>query len=523
MKVLRGQKHDEFQPLDDENCEERTTSVDDGKEKNKTKKTRKKKSQSNKDKGTKKFVAKRIVKGSSKSKYSYLDGSFPMAESSDVTDKKGETNGNNCDGEFGFRAVFDDVRQDINKKDDDYSFDAVFDNGVRENEPNNANTSVEHIMSKLKSAPSYATDATSTCSTSCAASTQSSLRVNDVSTSDVASRVSFFERNNTFPFQDDISTSSTSSNDDRDATKDEKPTTSNPSSTQVSVESEATACSATCNSKSFLKLGGGSNNKTSKYEKIDCTPEIQAELDERLRVIKNLNDVTIQQGKKLRMIQLSNKAYRIRAKLFHKEITYLQLQNADLKDRVTRLEDDLRVAKTDAVVSDEEANRLCSALVLIRQEIGEDEGRAKNFDTIGDLFAEHNTAVSGKQDASATTCISENTSSFSFDAFNLNHQGNTAETKSEKKLDDCVRTTDGTEENQSDSNTAESNDANFINTHEEEEKNDDASSGQEEEEEEGLCVDCAGGDEAKVQENIRGKGSHITLEERVNFFPFIGW
>eukprot|EP00562_Extubocellulus_spinifer_P031481 CAMPEP_0178713778 /NCGR_PEP_ID=MMETSP0699-20121125/19628_1 /TAXON_ID=265572 /ORGANISM="Extubocellulus spinifer, Strain CCMP396" /LENGTH=480 /DNA_ID=CAMNT_0020362681 /DNA_START=100 /DNA_END=1539 /DNA_ORIENTATION=- len=480
MKVMRGQKHDEFQPLDeDEGCEERN----DGKERKNTKKTRRTKSQSNKDKGTKKFVPKHIVKGSSKSKYSYLDGSFPIAESSDVTDKKSEANGGIFDGEFSFCAVFDDVHRDISKKENDYSFDAVFDNGVNENEPNNANTSVEQRMSKLKSAPSYATDATSTCSTSCAASTHSSLRVSDVSTWDVASRVSLFERNNTFPFQDVISTSCTSSNDDRDATNDEKPTTSNPSTTRV------------CN-----------------YDKVfDCPPEMQTELDERLCDIRNLQDITIQQGKRLRMMQLSNKAYRIRAKLFHKEITNLQLQNADLKDRVTRLEDDLRVAKADATVSDEDANRP----VLVRQEIhvGEVEGRDKNVHTIGDLFAEHNASVNGKQDASAT--ISENTSSFSFDAFNLN-RGNTAEANhGNKLLDGC--------ENPSDSNTMESNDATIVDTHEEEEKNIFASSGQEGEEEE-LSVKCAAGDEAEVQEKVGGKKeSHITLEERVNFFPFTGW
>lgn len=134
--------------------------------------------------------------------------------------------------------------------------------------------------------------------------------------------------------------------------------------------------------------------KNSSYQKLDyhsaSDEKVQLELDQRLKAIHKLKDVTIEQSKKIKKMQLSDKANKIRLILFRKEIAYLRLQNADLKERVTKLEDDLKTAKDDAVVSEEEANRMCTALVLIREQIDEAEHRAENLDEkfeVEDLFA----------------------------------------------------------------------------------------------------------------------------------------
>ena len=137
--------------------------------------------------------------------------------------------------------------------------------------------------------------------------------------------------------------------------------------------------------------------KRSSYQKLDChspADEVpidldqQNELDQRLNAIHKLKDVTIEQSKKkIKKMLLADRANKIRLILFRKEITYLRLQNADLKERVTKLEDDLRTAKDDAVVSEEEANRMCTALVLIRKEIDDAETRTQK---LGDGFEVEN-------------------------------------------------------------------------------------------------------------------------------------
>ena len=90
-------------------------------------------------------------------------------------------------------------------------------------------------------------------------------------------------------------------------------------------------------------------------------------------------------------MEISNKADKVRLILFRKEITYLGLQNANLGQRVTKLEDDLERAKDDAIVSEEEVNRMCTALVLIREQIDEAENRTEKLDEnieVEDLFAD---------------------------------------------------------------------------------------------------------------------------------------
>lgn len=111
--------------------------------------------------------------------------------------------------------------------------------------------------------------------------------------------------------------------------------------------------------------------KKSPYYKLDCSSsvDLREELNLRLEVIHKLKDATIEQSKNIEKIQLAHKASKILLNLFRKEIAYLPLQNAGLKERVAKIEDDLRMAKDGAVVTEKEANRMFMALVLIHEEI----------------------------------------------------------------------------------------------------------------------------------------------------------
>lgn len=165
-------------------------------------------------------------------------------------------------------------------------------------------------------------------------------------------------------------------------------TSAEDTSVDIGVRSEEMSTPDTSENKTTKKKFLG--KKSSSYQKLDyrSTPDekVQLELDQRLKAIHKLKDVTIEQSKKIKKMQLSNKANKVRLILFRKEITYLRLQNADLKERVTKLEDDLKTAKDDTIVSEEEANRMCTALVLIREQIDVSENRAEKMD--GDIEVE---------------------------------------------------------------------------------------------------------------------------------------
>jgi len=132
--------------------------------------------------------------------------------------------------------------------------------------------------------------------------------------------------------------------------------------------------------------------KKSPYYKLDCSSsvDLREELNLRLEVIHKLKDATIEQSKKIEKIQLAHKASKILLNLFRKEIAYLPLQNVGLKERVAKIEDDLRMAKDGAVVTEKEANRMFMALVLIHEEINGIECQVVNLDDdfeVEDLFA----------------------------------------------------------------------------------------------------------------------------------------
>ena len=169
-------------------------------------------------------------------------------------------------------------------------------------------------------------------------------------------------------------------------------TSADDSSFNISTSSKEMSTSDTSLNQTTKKKFRG--RKYSSYQKLDnhsaSDEKIQLELDQRLRAIHKLKDVTIEQNKKIKKMELSNKADKLRLILFRKEITYLRLKNADLGQRVTKLEDDLERAKDDAIVSEEEANRMCTALVLIREQIDEAENRTEKLDEnveVEDLFA----------------------------------------------------------------------------------------------------------------------------------------
>lgn len=401
MKVLRRQKVEKFKRLDD-----------DIKKRTRRSEEEEKKEAKQSGKSSKKFVVTSGVKQSvkskslSKSKYSPLDGAFPVESRDDDNNERR------------FDVVFDDVRQDVVKSEEDaeHRFDAVFDDvPVREGKSVDVDTLAGERQSELKlQHPSIPNTEATSCATSCA-------------TSSASSWVSFFEKSNTPSHRDDTSTNTENYSDGDDAGSREESTTSNPP-TPTTVQSDV---KSRISSKSFLKSSGTGGKKKSAYEKLDCSPEVQTELDERLGAIQNLKDIVIKQSKRIRTIQLSNKAYRIRLKVFQEEMSYLQLQRADLEERVTKLEDDLRIAKADAFVSKEEADRMCTALVLIRQEINEFDKRAEalNVSSIGDLFAEQNESSIGEPDISTNNDDND----FVFDAFNLHEEDATTTSNNGKE------------------------------------------------------------------------------------------
>lgn len=328
--------------------------------------------------------AKKLVK---KSRYSSLDGAFPSAvvvnndnnkkSTIDLTPRSAvtipiqstskfstETSGKAKD-EFYFEANFDEVEA----AQCDHYFEAIF-----EDDCESASYQDTSSTSAIKLDESYD---------------------NSKITANLHTKSDHIKRNDDRPSTPNTLASSSISSDSRPSTPG--------ASVSPSTSTEDSSVNSSARSDEISTPDESSNRITKKkflgkkktsYQKLDyhsaSDEKVQLELDQRLKAIHKLKDVTIEQSKKIKKMQLSNKANKIRLILFRKEITYLRLQNADLKERVTKLEDDLKTAKDDAVVSEEEANRMCTALVLIREQIDEAEHRAENLDEnfeVEDLFA----------------------------------------------------------------------------------------------------------------------------------------
>ena len=319
--------------------------------------------------------AKKLVK---KSRYSSLDGAFPTAVvgNNDNKERKSTidltsspsviipmqssanlpnaTNGESKD-EYYFEANFEDVESVHNK---DHYFEAIF-----EDDCEDASNPVASPKINFEESSEHS-------------NTKANLpKKNDpVKGSDGR------------PSTPNTLASSSISSDSRPST----PGTSVSPSTSAedsSVEISASSNEMSTPDKSVKKTTKKKvlSKKNSAYQKLDHNSasdddNVQLELEQRLKAIHKLKDVTMEQSKKIKKMQISNKANKIRLILFRKEINYLRLQNADLKERVTKLEDDLKTAKDDAVVSEEEVNRMCTALVLICDEIDDAENRAEKLD-----------------------------------------------------------------------------------------------------------------------------------------------
>ena len=316
-----------------------------------------------------------------KSRYSSLDGAFPtctaVVVNSDNKKKKSTTDltgpsviiptyiqsnenlpavtNDETKDEFYFEANFEDVKDPHNN---DHYFEAIFEDDCEDSPEINLEESSEQNNTKAdlltKSNPIKISGGRP--------STPNTL---------ASSSVSSDSRPSTPGAPVFLSTSAEDSSVDISAS-------SNEMNSSNEMSTPATSSNKTTTKKNFSK-------KNSSYQNLDHNSasdddNVQLELDQRLKAIHRLKDVTIEQSKKIKKMQLSDKANKIRFLLFRKEITYLRLQNADLKERVTQLEDDLKMAKGDAVVSEEEANRMCTALVLIRDEIDDAENRAEKMD-----------------------------------------------------------------------------------------------------------------------------------------------
>ena len=269
--------------------------------------------------------------------------------------------------EFYFDANFEDVEDPRNN---DHYFEAIFDDDCKD-----ASYTVNSPKIHLEES-----------------SERSNAKVNLSTKNDPD------KGNDDRPYPPNTLASSTISSDSRPSTcstpgASVSPSTSadNPSVDISASTKEMSTSDTSLNQTTKKKFRG---KKNSSYQKLDnhssSDEKIQLELDQRLRAIHKLKDVTIEQNKKIKKMELSNKADKLRLILFRKEITYLRLKNADLGQRVTKLEDDLETAKDDAIVSEEEANRMCTALVLICEQIDEAENRTEKLDEnveVEDLFA----------------------------------------------------------------------------------------------------------------------------------------